>query len=481
MNNNGYEDICYTSQKINFDKRMSIKKLPTTLQEARKLERQIFKLSNTEMFMKQAELLADYEDDYEYKGNPKSYFPSYQCFTNDELRGYFTWRTRIRKGEFTEASLNYILLLSYEIINQIGIETPESGYTLLFEMRKNYGKIHIALESYLRKWLPDYIIYYNLSPELLDEFEEFQFDRACSILDNITEIDDDKLVDAIRQLGAKWLARSKFYRDHTFAMEEIMVKTIRRMAEHYSGCAYSLAEQFFGRKYSLRFHPFEGAIFSYPLKRTNYKYIPYAGTLFGCKRTLWTAKRRYLAPNSLRKFLRLIKSIDSAMRLQNNYGHPVKSELNLKWLNKILIEEIEAQKSRRMRENAAKVKNAMPPLDLSVLDKIRADANETQEMLATEDELESAGLDIANSAPAASNSADPADLPPSALLNDAERKLLSSLLFGATLDWIKAEGHILSVLVDGINEKLYEIFGDSVIGEDYSLVEEYLDDLKELI
>ena len=40
---------------------------------------------------------------------------------------------------------------------------------------------------------------------------------------------------------------------------------------------------------------------------------------------------------------------------------------------------------------------------------------------------------------------------------------------------------MLSVLVDGINEKLYDIFMDSVLDDSPALVEDYIDDLKEMV
>ncbi len=43
---------------------------------------------------------------------------------------------------------------------------------------------------------------------------------------------------------------------------------------------------------------------------------------------------------------------------------------------------------------------------------------------------------------------------------------------------MRAEGQILSVLVDGINEKLYEDFSDTVIeGEPPAVVEDYREEL----
>ena len=40
---------------------------------------------------------------------------------------------------------------------------------------------------------------------------------------------------------------------------------------------------------------------------------------------------------------------------------------------------------------------------------------------------------------------------------------------------------MLSVLSDSINDKLYDIFQDSVMDDSPALVEDYIDDLKEMV
>ena len=67
------------------------------------------------------------------------------------------------------------------------------------------------------------------------------------------------------------------------------------------------------------------------------------------------------------------------------------------------------------------------------------------------------------------------------LLAPAEYRLLQCLLYGGDAGWVQAEGWLLSVLVDGINEKLYDTFQDSVLDDTPQLVEDYIDDLKEMV
>lgn len=82
--------------------------------------------------------------------------------------------------------------------------------------------------------------------------------------------------------------------------------------------------------------------------------------------------------------------------------------------------------------------------------------------------------------PAAAEGAAP-ELPGDCPLAPAEYRLLQCLLYGRDLSWVRSEGYLLSVLSDGINEKLYDMFLDSVMDDSPSLIEDYIDELKEMV
>ncbi|MDE7241822.1 tellurite resistance TerB C-terminal domain-containing protein, partial [Desulfovibrio sp.] len=70
---------------------------------------------------------------------------------------------------------------------------------------------------------------------------------------------------------------------------------------------------------------------------------------------------------------------------------------------------------------------------------------------------------------------------PAALLSPPEARLLRCLLTSASTDWLREEGHMRSVLVDAINEKLYDAFGDTVLDDEGRPVADYVADLKEML
>ena len=73
------------------------------------------------LFWKQGKFMEDFEDDYDYRGEYIRYFPTYQSMNDMQLRGYFSWRTKVRRGVVEETSLSFAFVYIYELINQIGV------------------------------------------------------------------------------------------------------------------------------------------------------------------------------------------------------------------------------------------------------------------------------------------------------------------------------------------------------------------------
>ena len=74
---------------------------------------------------------------------------------------------------------------------------------------------------------------------------------------------------------------------------------------------------------------------------------------------------------------------------------------------------------------------------------------------------------------------------PGAVLSDDESLFLACLLYDRPYDdLVRSRGLMPSILVDGINEKLLEAFGDTVVaydGEKPELIGDYIEDLKGII
>ena len=99
---------------------------------------------NSRIFYKQGMFMKDFEDTYENTAPFSSYFPDYQMMGYDQLRTYFTWRTKVRKGEITFISPSYLFLYLYELLNNIGVDNPEDG---LHKIMSAWNDFRVYYES----------------------------------------------------------------------------------------------------------------------------------------------------------------------------------------------------------------------------------------------------------------------------------------------------------------------------------------------
>lgn len=449
-------------------------KLPSLLRAARSLESRKpgSWQSRESVFLKQATLLVNYTDDYEYTGQVLRYYPTYESLSDEELRGYFSWRTKLRNGELQKTHLSFAFLYIYELINQIGVTDPMDGYRKLKAFAEDYGRLDNGILSYLTQWLTDYVIYYGLDPELLADSPRVILDNCITVLDHVDAQPPEKVMFAVKQLAPKWLGRSKFYGDNTADCDTVIVRVLRRVAAHYAArCKKSMVEQYFGVLEQYQAWLFNSAVFYDRRKKENRKYAVDDRCVYQCRGGLWTVwQHPYPLGRPSPELEALLKTIDSVMREEFGYGHPVKPGLQTKWIVKAIREEAQALLAEKKAAEAHKV-----TIDLSRLDRIRRDAAITQEKLTVEEEADAPEEAPVQEVPASLPVDDDCPLSP------AEYRLVQCLLYGRPLDWVSNEGYLTSVLVDGINEKLYDTFQDTVLDDLPQIVEDYTDDLKEMV
>jgi len=86
------------------------------------------------------------------------YWPSYDVMSEGQKKWYLYWRELVRSGEYPDTDLSYIFLYIYEVINNIGIDSPISGFMMLCRLWSNYRKRYPSLDNYMVTWLQDLCI-----------------------------------------------------------------------------------------------------------------------------------------------------------------------------------------------------------------------------------------------------------------------------------------------------------------------------------
>ena len=462
--------------------------LPEPIREMRSLARrpEARSWSDAHLFVEQARLMADYEDDFPYEGEFKSYFPTYESMTNPQLRGYFTWRTHVRGGtvERTSASFAYVYL--YELINGIGAEPGEPAFRAIESFWRSYRAFEPAMDRYVRPWLVDYAIYHGLPAELARPYLNAAHDRAVAVLaraeadalassrrggrrrDPYVNRADPELLDALDALSTYHLKESRLYQDDPEALASVACGTFFQLARYYRGSrAQGITESLFGARHAMPHLMFASAVF-YPGERHEDCVVELDDTCrFVCRNGIWTRDSLHDGGARSAKLGQILHAVDQRLREALDYPHQLKGRGDPKYLAQIIDREARDYLEWRRTHTPRRIE-----IDLSKLASIRSTAAETREALLVDEERED---EMTAPVPERANQAGEG-----LGLSPDELAFLRGLLDG------RAEAVAsVDLIVDSINEKLFDLVGDTVVEFDETgspaLVEDYVEDIREAL
>ena len=450
--------------------------------------------SYRQLFYQQAKLLEDFTDDFSEQASFSSCYPCYRDMNDRQLRTYFTWRTKVRQGIVESTSPSYAELYCYELLHQIGVPDPETGFRMLQQFRQDYTAVSPECRfPYFSIWLHDYIIYYGLDQALLPELSEdyaaeARFDKSFQTVQEAETHTDAELFQAISDLSGYGLQRSKFYREQTELIEQAVPYCFRQMCDYFRNRKKSdYLEYLFGKKGLLPYHMFNYATFfeTDPERNCDYVLSPYH--IYCCRSGKWTCEAYFDAEKGKKRLGCFVKTIDQKLRQLVQYPHPIKETELPKYLQQILDKTLAAFLDERK-------KNAVPKVefDLSRLAGIRQAAEVTRDKLLVdteeEPELQAASKTVPELPVPETTPAEPAAPETPAAdtrLSETERAFLHCLLeHHPYADLLRQGGVMLTVLVDHINETLFDDFGDTVIlfdGDQPELIEDYVEELRALL
>ena len=492
-------------------------------------------LSEAELFYRQGLLMADFEDDCPYNGTFKSYFPTYNAMSDRQLRGYFTWRARVRRGTVEETSTSFAFLYLYELICGIGVDDPLDGFSMIKALWDAYRALEPGIDRFARVWLQDYAVFHGLDPKLLRDSKTVMFDNALIELRRAVrdlapapepsgqapkrrkssepilplppdEAREERLMAAINALSTYNLNNSRLARSHHRDLRHVACAVYVRMARYYdthrkTGIVASL----FGEETAMPYTMFASAVFFAPNRHEDCEYRLDPIHIYRCQNGFWECMRVHGSRQKSSKLGEMMRACDQRLRLALDPGHPLKEEKVPKYLAKIIDDEIVAWLSWDAAHQPVKI-----DIDLSQLGHIRSAAAQTREALLIDEEREDDALaevdTVDSEQPKAEPAADASVEPVTAAAgqDEADEPTISTEQFGvvapllasvpapvtpapteaanklapaadaflrALLEHNAAQaasavahsGQSEDMLVDSINETLFDLVGDTVI------------------
>ena len=310
----------YKDQPLSFGGRRHVdESLPPRIAEMKALYNVIDSRPGADgyYFYKQGKFMEDYEESYDFHGRFMRFFPTYHVMNNDQLRGYFDFRRRIREGDTDTNSISFVYVYLYELLCNIGVSDPEDGFRKILHIDEVFGKVDTSMHDYIKEWLIDYVVYYDLPVSLLEGIYDKGVDDSLSTLfsyekyileatdrsknslkenDNSSESENDefnlseedthKIFEAIDALSSYSLSGSLFYRKNPKDMEEIAVRAYRAISLFYQEHDKPmLLEKCFGARGIYPYHMFRKALFYDHLRYDNYEYRFSSCRVYRCKET----------------------------------------------------------------------------------------------------------------------------------------------------------------------------------------------------
>lgn len=477
--------------------------------------------ARAENFYRQAVFMQDYEDDFPWSGDFYRYFPTYHDLTTRQLRGYFSWRTRLRRGDFRPIATSAAYIYVYELLNGIGAASPEESLKKLQEFEKGYvdsGVGDARMRQNLQRWMLEYAVLRDLPPEIAVQAADpdmMKWDSAVASLRRPESHSDEEVFSALCFLCGKKTESSPVVANDPERGKRLFSE-VWRAASWFSLEGTDLFTLCFGKMQMRRWYPLSNTVYYEQDRQGDREYALDECRHFRRKNGIWQLfayEKLFMDRKRLRGFLH---ETDAKLRRYLKTGRYLQENAEDEWVVPYIDAVIEEERKALLEAARPKI-----TIDLSDLDRIRRDALVTQESLLVEEEPEfrTESLEAAEIAGVAENdeSAENVEVPgsgktvqydiaaeagkkaefnktqissqepdtPALPLDPVQLQILRALLAGQDAAKTARENHLMpSVAADSINEALFDEFGDTVIlceGDILFPVEDYIEDLRQYL
>lgn len=217
------------------------------------------------------------------------------------------------------------------------------------------------------------------------------------------EVREERLMAAINALSTYNLSNSRLDRSHHRDLRHVACAVYVRMARYYdthrkTGIVASL----FGEETAMPYTMFASAVFFAPERHEDCEYRLDPIHIYRCQNGFWECMRIHGSRQKSSKLGEMMRACDQRLRLALDPAHPLKEEKVPKYLAKIIDDEIVAWLSWDAAHQPVKI-----DIDLSQLGHIRNAAAQTREALLIDEEREDGASAEAEAADSGQPEAEP--------------------------------------------------------------------------
>ncbi|MBQ7863672.1 MAG: TerB N-terminal domain-containing protein [Lachnospiraceae bacterium] len=462
------------------------------------------------MFYKQGIFMQDFTDDYEDVAEYSSYFPNYQMMGYEQLRTYFTWRTKLRQGVVEKTSLSYAYLYLYELITNIGVADPMKGLEQLMWFWQEYRELDAALDNHVPAWIKDYHIYYDL-PHTFAEFVE-----GVGLQQYYPELaGQENRFDLFCSVSSYDIRKSSFVSEENLPwFQESVGQILEQLSVLMANNGMSLEDSIFQPMKSMAiWQPFKDSLF-FPWNSQPDKTVMISPKeIYVCSHNSWGVSKVITTERGKKLLGYIFKQTEAVLRRLTGYKHKLKADAEILTHEAVQMllnagSSIEKLVTGTVTAVYREATKTVVKVDVGNLQKIREEALVTQEKLTVpeeeewnfaakqpvvEQELQEKNLteesmlitELRDVMPIAESSTEMPSGPWAELkqaLSAIELQALGVLLEGADFKaFADSQGVMVEVLADGINEKAMDAIGDGLMDEEFVLYEDYIEEVRKLV
>lgn len=442
-------------------------------------------------FYLQAKFMENFEDDYPYYGEVLRYLPQYTDMSFPELRGYFTWRTKVRKGIVEETSSSFVFVYIYELINGIGVTSPQNGFEKLLYIWNEYRDFDHKIDRYLKDWLKDYVIYYEMDVSRIKDIPRKKNHYLFSLGDiqsAVTELNFSRFLELINDFSNYKILKSKFLKEFKNDYIEAFTQVYMEVENFYNkNRKTTLFEKMFGKESCDTWVPFRSGIFYENTKNLDRKCVVNDFERYVCKNGVWL-KYSYSEYYSDKRFIgEILRTTEFYLREMYNYSYKITFRGSSKVLTSLIektvrkycedhnklelysrLKEQQKNKKEKTREKVApeKTEPIIIKIDTTKFDEIRRIAQNTQNKLIVEPTVAEKEKMIVEK---------PLVVPTEKMsgmqcfsnhLTHDEKEIIQLLLsnqWEKIAEIARKKDRMISVLIEVINEKALEYLEDNII------------------
>ena len=176
-----------------------------------------WRMDEDEIFYRQAKYLENFEDNYEVKNVHRNSYNifgvdyTYSNFSFTDFRTYFSWRTKIRKGEFELIDWEYEQIYINELLNQIGCKDKNDVIEKLIDFWKGYRQCTLKIDSVMPNIIKEFYITNGFKIPYTEIMKKFPIEiktQAKDLKDINKGIYTDK-IDFLDEISTYKIAKSK--------------------------------------------------------------------------------------------------------------------------------------------------------------------------------------------------------------------------------------------------------------------------------